>query len=167
MIKMTIKMIEDKLLSQGYRKDEDGFFYYPPANDFYTHFKILSTNGRWAIIKFQHDGALYSCHFNCGYTHPAYFLDLQKDAGMQYDESQEFNYCPCCGKEMNIRANREENRGKAVHKKIMKKKKIRKENDRVDKGMLKGVMFWESVNGFEESKRKSDKIAEIARKMAR
>ena len=160
-------MIENKLLSQGYKKNEEGFFYFPPANDSYAHFKILSTNGHWAIIKFRHDGALYSCHVNCGYTHPTYFFNLQKDIGMQYDESSEFNYCPWCGEEMKIRANREENRGKAVHKKIVRKKKIREANNRVDKGILKGVMLWELVNGFEESKKKSDKIAELARKMAR
>lgn len=59
---------------------------------------VREPNGKWEIIKFLIDSAIYSCCPNCGFIHATY-----KNAHLtycEYDESQEYNYCPMCGDKM-------------------------------------------------------------------
>lgn len=61
-------------------------------------YKLITTNGKWKVIRFYHDGAFYSWCQNCGYTHSCF--KESKDWPIKYDPEKEFNYCPICGTDM-------------------------------------------------------------------
>ena len=75
-------------------KTEDGFEY-----------KNIRKNGHWEVIRWRHDVAYYSfCPF-CGYMHSCYKNNRNEDGtwGMPiYAPEKEFNYCPMCGKDMEV-----------------------------------------------------------------
>lgn len=58
------------------------------------NYTIKGQNGKWLIIKFKGNGALYSLCLNCGFTHPCYKED--GDLLVTYDD----NFCPNCGEKM-------------------------------------------------------------------
>ena len=72
-------------------------------------YKHLDDNGDWQIIKFCGDMAIYSSCTYCGYTHPCYKDKRNSDGvrilGCEYDKTQEFNFCPKCGKKMGAEIN--------------------------------------------------------------
>lgn len=61
-------------------------------------YKLITTNGKWEVIRFYHDGAFYSYCTECSYMHPCY--KHREDFFIEYAPEKEFNYCPICGMKM-------------------------------------------------------------------
>lgn len=59
---------------------------------------VREPNGKWQIIKFLRNIAIYSFCENCGFVHVT--SKNNHSLIMEYDESQEYNYCPMCGDKM-------------------------------------------------------------------
>ena len=75
-------------------KTEDGFEY-----------KHIKKNGHWQVFRWKHDAAYYSYCTFCGYTHDC-CKDYRREDGywaIEYDEENEFNYCPMCGEDMEVK----------------------------------------------------------------
>lgn len=61
-----------------------------------SRFKIKFNNGKWMIVRFENDGALYSVCTVCNdYIHSCSYMN--DDFIICYDEEGEFIYCPNCG----------------------------------------------------------------------
>lgn len=69
-------------------------------------YKIITHNGKWTVIKFYGDGAIYSCCENCEFIHPCY--KIEDYLMTTYDLDNEYNYCPICGEYMHKYNNQEE-----------------------------------------------------------
>ena len=67
-------------------------------------YKLITTNGKWEVIRFYCDGALYSFCPACGYTHSCYHYVrnpvTEEWEGIVYASEKEFHYCPMCGMSM-------------------------------------------------------------------
>lgn len=67
-------------------------------------YKLITTNGKWEVIRFCHDGAFYSFCPACGYSHSCYHNIrnpiTDEWTGIEYAPEKEFNYCPMCGMSM-------------------------------------------------------------------
>lgn len=63
-----------------------------------THNKLITTNGKWEVIRFYHDGAFYSYCTECSYMHPCY--KHRENFFIEHAPEKEFNYCPMCGMKM-------------------------------------------------------------------
>ena len=61
-------------------------------------YKPITTNGKWEVIRFYHDGAFYSYCTECSYMHPCY--KHRENFLIEYAPEKEFNYCPMCGMKM-------------------------------------------------------------------
>lgn len=61
-------------------------------------YRVIGQNGKWEIIKFYTDAAIYSYCTKCGFTHSCYKGDL--NFGYVYAFEKEYNYCPKCGEYM-------------------------------------------------------------------
>lgn len=68
-------------------------------------YKTIRNNGHWEIIKWEHDTTYYSfCPF-CGYVHVCCKDNRNEDGTWSlpiYAPENEFNYCPMCGKDMEV-----------------------------------------------------------------
>lgn len=85
----------------------------PEQKDFdepYCSAKVLGTNGDWMVTRYRGDVAVYSVCSHCGFSHTCYktnFANFDKNNPLnenkpltEYDEEQEFNFCPECGERM-------------------------------------------------------------------
>lgn len=70
-------------------------------------YEYLFSNGLWEIIKIDGDCAYYSHCPCCGYIHSCYKTIRNKVTreweGLDYDSENEFNFCPMCGTNMEVR----------------------------------------------------------------
>ena len=75
---------------------EDGFEY-----------KHIKKNGHWQVFKWKHDVAYYSCCPFCGHVHNSSRIVRKEDRSwtplVEYDAETEFNYCPMCGEDMEVK----------------------------------------------------------------
>ena len=73
----------------------------PELKDFdepYCSAKILGENGDWMVVQYRGDAAIYSVCSYCGFSHTCYKTNTDENKPLiEYDEEQEFNFCPECG----------------------------------------------------------------------
>lgn len=70
----------------------------PEQKDFeepYCSAKVFGKNGDWLVVRYRGDGAIYSVCSHCGFIHTCHLTNTN-----EYDEEQEFNFCPECGEQM-------------------------------------------------------------------
>lgn len=76
----------------------------PEQKDFkepYRSAKVLGRNGDWRIVQYRGDCAIYSVCDYCGFPHICYKINTDENKLLtEYDEEQEFNFCPECGEQM-------------------------------------------------------------------
>lgn len=61
-----------------------------------SRFKVNFNNGKWMIVRFENDNALYSVCTVCNdYIHSYSYMN--DDFIICYDKDSEFIYCPHCG----------------------------------------------------------------------
>lgn len=76
----------------------------PEQKDFFEPYcsaKVLGKNRDWLVVRYKGDAAVYSVCSHCGFSHTCYKTNFYENKPLiEYDEEQEFNFCPECGEEM-------------------------------------------------------------------